>query len=408
MTGAASESLADGSIALDVLVIGGGLQGLLALDRLAGDGVSCALVTPTDLGTGQTLHSHGVLNAGFGMAGPEPVQLLRHVVLPELAQRGVRHYGEWFAIAPPGSPPDDPAAPPPSGLDLRGGTVRRLPEVNVDRRELVAAYAGGLEQRIVRGTVSAVQRRPSGEVVAVEVARDDAPRSVVFEPAVVVVAAGTGSKSMLRRLGADEAQLAAVQHRPVHVLCVRGSDTVLPPFNVVSMLDAIFVASHGSQGQTTYYATPMQFDAAPVDDVPGDAAREVDDAVVERGWELLFRLYPPLRSLPGLQFAAYSGFRQDVGDTPGVPRCERMEGAPNVIAALPSGLLGAWLVAAQTLALTRDLIATRRAQPAVPAAGAGVRVGSNHEDGAGITWTAERPAAGAELRYTSARAGDRP
>jgi succinate dehydrogenase/fumarate reductase flavoprotein subunit len=75
-------------VGVDVLVIGGGLQGLLALDRLSSEGFSCALLTASDLGAGQTLHSHGVLNTGFGMAGPEPVRILRQVVLPDLARVG--------------------------------------------------------------------------------------------------------------------------------------------------------------------------------------------------------------------------------------------------------------------------------------------------------------------------------
>lgn len=398
-------SMSSEAVAVDVLVIGGGLQGLLVLDRVAGAGLSCALVTQADLGTGQTLHSHGVLNTGFGMAGPEPVQLLSTVVLPDLARRGVRHYGEWSALTPPGSP-QDASLPPPPWLDLRGRSLQPLHETNVNRRELVAAVARGLEDRIVRGAVSAVQRGADGDIVAVEVAGDGMPRSVLLAPAVVVVAAGVGSKAVLRRLGAAESQLAAIKHRPVHVLCVRGAASVLPQLNLVSFIDTLFIASHETGGETTWYATPMQFDAQPVDDVPGDAAAECDEAVVERGWEVLLRLYPPLASMPGLRFASYAGFRQDVGDTPGVPMCARLEAAPNVIAALPSGLLGAWPVAARVLALAKEIIHTGRPQPPIPAAGVDIRVGGNHEDGAGISWTRHLPASSG-LRYTSASAHGR-
>lgn len=390
------------SVVIDALIIGGGLQGLLILDRLSAAGLSCALVTRSDLGVGQTLHSHGVLNAGFGMAGPEPVQLLQQVALPELARRGVSCYGEWVAILPPGVVDDGEIASPP-GLDLHGGSLRPLPEVNVDKRALLEALARGWEERIVCGSVSAVQRSANGEVAAVEVARETTPSSVAFSPATVVIAAGAGSKALLRRLGADEGQLAMIKHRPVHVLGVRGPADVLPALDIVSLPDMFFVASHLTSGERTYYATPMQFDARPVDDVPDDARTEVDEGIVDRGWGLLFRLYPPLRSLPGLRFASYAGFRQDIGDSPGVPWCDRISSVPNLVAALPSGLLGAWPVAARALALAKEIVPASRPQPPIPAGGVGVQVGRNHEDGGGITWSSDPP--GDRLpRYTSARA----
>src|ERR1700687_4323742 len=54
---------------VDVVIIGGGIQGLVALNALVDKGYSCALVSDGDLGSGQTLHSHGYLNTGFGMFG---------------------------------------------------------------------------------------------------------------------------------------------------------------------------------------------------------------------------------------------------------------------------------------------------------------------------------------------------
>ena len=54
-------------ISVDVAVLGGGLQGLVLLGELTAAGYACRLVTNAALGTGQTLHSHGLLNSGTGL-----------------------------------------------------------------------------------------------------------------------------------------------------------------------------------------------------------------------------------------------------------------------------------------------------------------------------------------------------
>ncbi len=87
-------------IPLDVLIVGGGLQGLVLLDEFVAQGRSCVLVTNSDLGHGQTLHSHGLLNTGFGLGGPELRERRDRLVLPLLRARGIQAYGEWFLLAP--------------------------------------------------------------------------------------------------------------------------------------------------------------------------------------------------------------------------------------------------------------------------------------------------------------------
>ncbi|HEX6348065.1 MAG TPA: FAD-dependent oxidoreductase [Candidatus Dormibacteraeota bacterium] len=368
---------------VDVLVIGGSLQGLLILERLVSHGYSCLLVTASELGDGQTLHSHGVLNTGFGMAGPEPVNLLRQIVLPDLARRGVRTYGTWGAIAP-GLPPGAQGLASPDGLELGGGALVRLPERNVDKVDLVSALGRGAENHILRANVSGITRSADGRVLTVELE----PSGVVVAPRTVVVAAGTGSKKLLRRLGAEEGQIKGIKHRPVQVLCVRGPSGVLPALDVVSPADQLFVASHERAGERIYLATPVQFLAPHHEDLPEDASAELDQALVDRGWEVLFRLFPPLGSLAGLRFAAYAGYRQDGGDQPGVPRCEQVESAPNVIAALPGGLLGAWPVMMQATGLVEELTGGRSSGPGPRLeAGGRVDIGQSYEDSSRVTWT---------------------
>src|ERR1700694_2167942 len=109
---------AGSSAELDVVVIGGGVQGLLALSALIEKGYSCALVSDGDLGSGQTLHSHGYLNTGFGMFGPELPRASVDVVQPYLEKRGLEWSHDWVVIPPPNMPLFDglPAATLPGGF----------------------------------------------------------------------------------------------------------------------------------------------------------------------------------------------------------------------------------------------------------------------------------------------------
>lgn len=355
-------------IRVDVLIVGGSLQGLLLLDRLTASGHSCLLVTAAELGAGQTLHSHGILNAGFGMGGPGRVELLQKVVIPDLQRRRVRHYGHWSA--------------------LLAGARQPLPEVNFDRAGLVEALAQGRSATILNGQIASIERTPDGRARRLELA----PNGVVVQPMAVIVAAGTGSKALLRRFGASDLELDDIKHRRVHVLCVRGPANELPALDFVAPADRFFVASHERDGERTHLATPMDFLAPHEEEVPSDGVANVDAAVADQGWEAFVRLVPALATQPGLRFATYAGFRQDIGDMPGQPRCVALADATNVIAALPSGLLGAWGVAEQAASLVRAVGPLGAPQPALPDAGAAVRVGVVYEGTAPVVWKSRAPA----------------
>jgi len=89
------------SVDLDVVISGGGLQGLLALDALTEQGHACALVNDGPLGRGQTLHSHGFLFTGFGQLGDELPRASTDIVQPYLREHGIQPTGEWVLMPPP-------------------------------------------------------------------------------------------------------------------------------------------------------------------------------------------------------------------------------------------------------------------------------------------------------------------
>src|SRR5262249_13460181 len=109
-------------------------------------------------------------------------------------------------------------------------------------------------------------------------------------------------------------------------------------------------------------------------------------AMLQRAWDTLRTLYPSLPGVEGLQVGHYAGYRQDIGNWPGARLCAVIAGAGNVIAALPSGLVGPWRNAADALTLLRGLTAPSGAQPALEGAGHSVRVGRPVEERAGFVW----------------------
>jgi hypothetical protein len=146
------------------------------------------------------------------------------------------------------------------------------------------------------------------------------------------------------------------------------------------------VAAHDQPDNVTWYVTPLDFGGPSYDDIPVDAASEVDPEMVVRGCRSLLTLYPGLPETSGLQLGVYAGYRQDIGDQPGIRACELVEGAGNVIMALPSGLIGPWPNAETMTNILGGLVDPSGSQPPVPGGGDGVRVGQAVEDRPDFVW----------------------
>ena len=194
------------------------------------------LVTNADLGSGQTLRSHGLLNSGTGLLTSALHEERYRLTLPYLSHLNIRAYGEdrSFLLAP--TPLVDQLTPaweqtrntrahqplePATGLRARGPTYR-VPGFNVDERMLVEGLAAGLEHLVVRG--EAVDANDGVRV------REAASEDVLsFRPRAVVVAAGCGSKRLLRNVFAvQKPALAKITYTKPHIICVMAPAEVLP------------------------------------------------------------------------------------------------------------------------------------------------------------------------------------
>ena len=371
---------------VDVVVVGGGVQGLLILDTLIEAGYSCALVNEGDVGAGQTLHSHGFLNTGFGMSDELP-EAAAELVLPYLRAHGVTLTGNWTILPPPGPPAFanlPPASLPDGFAPAFKDAALTLTNYNLNKRQLVQALSRGRDGYIYRGSVVGFRGQDPVEAVMVQLEGSDV--ELELRARAVVVAAGCGSKRLLRELIGTTPQLEMVKHRVVQMLCLRAPRGALPATSVGALSLGLLLAAHEESETVTWYVTPMEMGGPSFDDVPNDATATPDPALLRRAWQTLQALYPPLPRVDGLQVGHYAGYRQDIGDLPGTRLCAVIAGTGNVIAALPSGLVGPWRNAAETLDLVRSLAAPSRTQPLLAGAGQGVRVGSPVEDRSGFAW----------------------
>jgi hypothetical protein len=382
---------------VDVMVIGGGVQGLVILDTLIAARYSCALVTDGDLGAGQTLHSHGFLNTGFGLRGSQLSQAAEQLVHPSLRARGVGLTGNWAVLPPtglrglllrarPGFARLPPAHLPDGFAPAFKYAARALPDYSFNKRQLVAALSQGRDEYIIRGTITGFRGRDPVEAVVLRPAGSDT--EVELRARVVVAAAGCGTKRLLHKLVGSTPQLKRIKHRVVHMLCLRAPRGALPTTSVAALSLELLLAAHDYGERVLWYVTPMQLGGPSFDAVPGDAAAPEDPTLLRRAWESLQRLYPALPGVEGLQVGHYAGYRQDIGNWPGARLCAIIAGAGNVIAALPSGLVGPWRNAADTLTLVDSLVSPSGVQPVLPGAGQGVCVGFPVEERPGFAWQA--------------------
>ena len=370
---------------LDVVIIGGGLQGLLALETLSEGGYAVALVSDGDLGEGQTLHSHGFFNTGFGMLGPALPDAAREVVQPYLRAHGVEPTGDWRIVLPPGFPGSDAmsSAPLPDGFAMCAADAVASPDRSFPKRQLVEAVARARFDRVLRGRARLEGQAGGLRTVSVATASG---AEVVVRARAVVVAAGCGTKQLLEDVAGRTEQTATIKHRRVHMICLRAPSGALPATSVMVMPLALMLAAHAEGGHVTWYVTPMEFGGPTYDDVPITADADVDTAAVSRGFRALLELFPGLLEAAGVTAGAYAGYRQDVGDTPGVAMCEALAGADDVIIALPSGLVAPWLNARRITELVSERAAPSRRVVRLRAGGVGVRVGDAVEDRPGFAW----------------------
>lgn len=388
---------------VDVLVVGGGIQGLLVLRRLTEAGYSCLLVTQGELGAGQTLHSHGLLNSGTGLVTGEMQAELGAHVLPALRSAGVPVYGHsasylalptaaveqlmplWEANGYHPQPLE--AADLPSGLRLPS-PLHGVPGYHVPKRALVRALADGLLDRIVQGHVTSRRER-------YDVWVSGTSEPVDVEARATVVAAGCGTKRFVRdALHVDAQALDRIGYVKTHMLCLRSPIGVLPSIGTVVTPDLVVVGhvngGHdevGNGDQVAWYVTPGGGEPQRYEEAPEEATAKVEPAVVARGVAALRQLVAALgEDDERIEATVFAGYKQDVDGQMTRSMFELVDGERSVFVALPSVLVNAWPNARQAVDEVRRLRApagtAERFRPVAPAVG----VGTVNELREGVRW----------------------
>lgn len=349
---------------VDIAIVGGGIQGLVALRELAAEGYACVLIANAPLGSGQTLHSHGALISGTGLVTGELSRTVETVTVPYLRRLGVSLQREspFFLVAPDemvgalapvweanGYSPHRSAGPPLPGFEPDAPPYR-VPGCNVDRRELVQALARGLDGLIVRGEVVGADKNlqvvtPHGQLQV--------------RSRAVVVAAGCGTKALLHStFGVDGGLVERITYSKMHMICLQAPPGVLPAIGAV-VSPELFVAGHqqgaGGASGVTWLATPVDPSAVVHPEAPNPA--EVELLLVARAITALRRFFPALRrDHHHLQATVFAGYKQDLDGQPTSRACVLVDHDRNIVVVLPSVLANAVPNGRDTVALLRQRV----------------------------------------------------
>lgn len=389
-------------IGVDVVVVGGGIQGLVVLRELVGAGFSCVLVTDADLGAGQTLHSHGLVNSGTGLLTGGLRSEIHEVTVPYLRRLGVPLTGadRSFLMAPDpmveqlspaweanGYRPD-PADPSvlPRGLQALA-PVYRLHGLNVHKRRLVRALSNGFEHLVLRGEVV-------GAGDGIEVRPTASDETVLLDARAVVLAAGCGTKRLARDVfGAAGTVLDDIAYTVLHMICLRGPVDVLPEVGTLLSPQLIVVghtvgdAATSGERTVTWYVSPADPAGERHAEAPADAIATVDHDVVAAGVGALTRLCPSLAGDDGrLEATVFAGYKQQLGAEPTRRACPVLDEDRNLVIALPSVLANAVPNALDIVEELRRRVQPSGGAPERPVQGP-VRVGELNEHTAQVAWT---------------------
>jgi len=333
------------SIDADILIVGGGIQGVSLLHELSAAGARRVLLaSATELGLGETLHSHGYLHRGYAMAaaGGETDPLVR-----ELIEAAAWWHDRIRAPYAPGPPvhycvPGDVAperrrlwhrlglrhetADTPQALkggEADGADVRlfSIDDRLVSLRALLFELADSLQDRMIRARLTSIELDDTGtRVVSCGLSSETGALSI--RPRILLLACGRETQPLLRAAHTAtgnrplEAGCAALNRiRYVPMLLVRGVD--LPGISGIFETHALNLLTHPVEGnESMWILTLMGGHETERGDFHPSRERRCGGSVVMETVSRLCSLVPEARRRrdEDLLFSFYFGGKTDHPD----------------------------------------------------------------------------------------------
>lgn len=344
------------SLRTDVAIIGGGIAGLWALNRLRRLGYSALLFEAGSLGGTQTMHAQGIIHGGtkYSLGGERPAACDALRPMPDLWRaclsgdgpvdlRGCRVLSQHLylccdaaettpsggvtgAAALSGTPLDRADYPPSLRRLAFPGEVRRVDEPVLDMASLVDALAAPHRAAIfgIDGSGAALRPGPDGACL-------DLPGCSV-RPQLLLLAGGAGNAALIERLGGDG---PAMQRRPLQQVVVRHAfeEPLFAHVSGESAAPRMTITSHRcSDGAPLWYLGG---------EIAGDGAALARGELIARARDELGALFPAL-TLEGAAWATAVVDRAEVerpgGAMPADAYLGPVAGVNNVLVAWPTKL----------------------------------------------------------------------
>jgi len=385
-------------IPLDVLIVGGGVQGLWTLRALQSLGFSVAVVERGTLGGAQTCHSHVYIHGGHLYYGDF-----------ELAARLRDANSEWTSFVRDADPErgvvlsvfgfsneaevaerlvfwDDPRLRLPYERTvvppiLQGGTISHVlktPEYALNGGSMMLKLA---DIRDAMSKINDIRRihltSDAMSVSAVDISMPDG-RTVTIQPRALVLAAGAGNQRLLELVSEGDrgllAKMRGIQHiRKAHMLVIKGPKRLLQPLaGIFPKVGGLFIGSRVVGDDTVWLVSD---DRSPHLEEPEDWINYDERWWLPRTIQSLERVAPKtFESKDALRWGVYAAPKAEVRTPAFETRRDWVQqfGVRNLWAVWPAKLTLAPLAALEIASAIKDHL--QMPGPALPGQWREIRV----------------------------------
>ena len=255
------------TIAVDLLVLGGGVQGLALMKELSSD--YSAVLVGTSPRVSESLHSHGYFSSGWNAANLEAARVYHQVAgswrsFLDQNQIPSQHSSFYAALPEPAVAFLEPnwkkagiayqkvQFPQPFDLSRLPAhqTYQFSEDLVFDAAPVITLLQRPLAGALLEAVVTGVEVRNR---VVTEVTVHAGEGSLTITPGYLLAACGAGNAALLKMMGVPGDQVARSQVvRPMHMILARG--TPVPHFSGC-FLDLLVIAHPLQDGETLWLIT---------------------------------------------------------------------------------------------------------------------------------------------------------